>query len=83
VVTTDTGGIGEAVGDTALVVPVEDPAAIAAALDRALGLPDHEREAMELRAREHALQVDRVRVFDLLLSRLDACAWPVSALSIL
>ena len=82
-VTTDTGGIGEAVGDTALVVPVEDPAAIAAALDQALGLPDHEREAMELRAREHALQVDRVRVFDLLLSRLDACAWPVSALSIL
>jgi glycosyltransferase involved in cell wall biosynthesis len=69
-ITTDTGGIGEAVGDTALVVPVEDPDAIAAALDQALSLPEHEREAMELRAREHALQFDRGRVFDQLMARL-------------
>ncbi|GAA1850927.1 glycosyltransferase [Microlunatus capsulatus] len=69
VITTDTGGIGEAVGEHALVVPVEDPAAIAAALDEALGLPEHEREALELRARDHALQFDRLRVFDLLLAR--------------
>ena len=40
VITTDTGGIGEAVGDTALIVPAGDPDAIAAALDRAvLGCP--------------------------------------------
>ena len=38
-------------------------------LDEALGLPEHEREALELRAREHALQFDRQRVFDLLLAR--------------
>lgn len=69
VITTDTGGIGEAVGEHALVVPVEDPAAIAAALDEALGLPEHEREALELRARDHALQFDRLRVFDLLMAR--------------
>ncbi len=69
-ITTDTGGIGEAVGKNALIVGVEDPAAIAAALDAALGLPEHEREAIELRAREHALQFDRSRVFDLLLARL-------------
>ena len=36
VITTDTGGIGEAVGDCALIVPVESPSAIAAALDRVL-----------------------------------------------
>jgi glycosyltransferase involved in cell wall biosynthesis len=68
-ITTDTGGIGEAVGDTALIVGVEDPAGIAAALDEALSLPEHEREAMELRAREHALQFDRGRVFEQLLAR--------------
>ena len=32
-ITTDTGGIGEAVGGHALIVPVEDPTAIAAAGD--------------------------------------------------
>ena len=70
-ITTETGGIAEAVGDTALIVPVEDPAAIAAALDEALGLPLSERAMMERRAREHALQFDRARVFDMLLARLD------------
>ena len=83
VITTDTGGIGEAVGDNALIVPVEDPAAIAAALDEALSLPEHEREAMELRARDHALQFDRGRVFDLLLARLDAAPSTVGALTTL
>ncbi len=72
VITTDTGGIAEAVGDTALIVPVDDPAAIAAALDEALSMPESEREVMELRARDHALQFDRQQVFDVLLRRLDA-----------
>ncbi|SDT03502.1 Glycosyltransferase involved in cell wall bisynthesis [Friedmanniella luteola] len=79
VITTDTGGIGEAVGDHALIVPVEDPVAIAAALDEALSLPEHEREAMELRARDHALQFDRQRVFDRLLARLAPEPTPVGA----
>ena len=72
VITCDTGGIGEAVGETALIVPVEDPQAIADALDEALGLPDIEREMMELAARDHARQFDRLTVFDRLLARLPA-----------
>src|SRR3954454_23282431 len=70
VITCDTGGIGEAVGETAILVPVEDPQAIADALDEALGLPDIEREMMELAAREHARQFDRLDFFDRLRSRL-------------
>ncbi len=78
VITTDTGGIAEAVGDTALIVGVEDPAAIAVALNEALAMPEAEREVMELRAREHALQFDRQRVFDVLLARVDT---PVAELT--
>ncbi|WP_407343106.1 glycosyltransferase [Pengzhenrongella phosphoraccumulans] len=64
VITTETGGIGEAVGDCAVFVPVEDPAAIAAALDRVAAMSPGERLALERRAREHALQFDRAAVFD-------------------
>jgi glycosyltransferase involved in cell wall biosynthesis len=64
VITTDTGGIGEAVGDHAFIVPVEDPDAIAAAIDAALALPADERAARAARARAHALQFDRRVVFD-------------------
>jgi glycosyltransferase involved in cell wall biosynthesis len=81
VITTETGGIGEAVGDHALIVDVEDPAGIAAALDEALSLPEHEREALELRARDHALQFDRGRVFDLLMARLSGASRSVGALT--
>ncbi|SER29576.1 glycosyltransferase [Microlunatus flavus] len=70
VITCDTGGIGEAVGDTALIVPTEDPQAIADALDEALRMPDLEREVMELAARDHARQFDRLAVFDRLVARL-------------
>jgi glycosyltransferase involved in cell wall biosynthesis len=70
VITTDTGGIGEAVGETALIVPVGSPSSIAQALDLAVTLPEHERTAMAKRAREHALQFDRVQVLDRLLERL-------------
>ncbi len=69
VITTDTGGIGEAVGDTAMIVPVDSPASITAALDLAITMPDHERTEMAARARAHALQFDRMRVFDQLLER--------------
>ena len=69
-ITTDTGGIGEAVGDTAMIVPVSAPGSIAAALDRAVTLSDDERTIMAGRARQHALQFDRTRVFDRLLERL-------------
>ena len=71
VITTDTGGIGEAVGDCALIVPVEDPDALAAALDRAvLDLSPAERADWERRARAHALQFDRAAVFDRMFARL-------------
>ncbi len=65
VITTVTGGIGEAVGDTALIVPVEDPGAIAAALDRVvLEMSAIERAEREHRAREHGRQFDRALVLD-------------------
>jgi glycosyltransferase involved in cell wall biosynthesis len=70
VITTDTGGIGEAVGDTAMIVPVGAPSSIAAALDLAVTMPDDEQIVMAERAREHALQFDRTHVFDRLLERL-------------
>jgi len=64
VITTETGGIGEAVGDHAFIVPVDDPDAIAAAIDQALALPAEERAARAERARAYALQFDRMAVFD-------------------
>jgi glycosyltransferase involved in cell wall biosynthesis len=70
VITTNTGGIGEAVGDTAMIVPVGAPSSIAAALDLAVTMPDDERIMMAERAREHAVQFDRTHVFDRLLERL-------------
>src|SRR5215203_395936 len=72
VITTETGGIGEAVGDTALIVPSSSPAAVAAALDHALTMPESDRVVMAERARTHALQFDRLMVFERLLARLPA-----------
>ncbi|CAL8974308.1 D-inositol-3-phosphate glycosyltransferase [Cellulomonas sp. T2.31MG-18] len=70
VITTDVGGIGEAVGDTALIVPPADPPALAAALDRAvLGMSDVERESMAEQALAHARQFDRMPVLDAILDR--------------
>jgi glycosyltransferase involved in cell wall biosynthesis len=70
VITTTTGGIGEAVGDTAMIVPVDSPHSIADALDLAVTMPSNEQAAMAERARAHALQFDRRYVFDRLLERL-------------
>jgi glycosyltransferase involved in cell wall biosynthesis len=70
IITTDTGGIPEAVGDCALIVPVEDPDAIARALDRALALPVSERRDGEERARAYALRFDRAAVLDAILEQI-------------
>jgi glycosyltransferase involved in cell wall biosynthesis len=70
VITTETGGIGEAVGETAFFVPASNPEAIANALDMASTLSQQERAAMAERARAYALQFDRAAVFDRLLARL-------------
>jgi glycosyltransferase involved in cell wall biosynthesis len=71
VITTETGGIGEAVGDCAIFVPVEDPDAIAAALDQVDAMPLADREDMVRRARAHAKHFDRAVVFDRILARLN------------
>jgi glycosyltransferase involved in cell wall biosynthesis len=71
VITTATGGILEAVGDTALVVPAGDTAAIAKALDEALvQMTAEDRAAASVVARAYALQFDRVNVFDRLAERI-------------
>ncbi|MBD8077679.1 glycosyltransferase [Cellulosimicrobium arenosum] len=70
VVTTDTGGIGEAVGPYATVVPAGSPEEIARALDAVLALDPRARETTAREARAHALQFDRAVVLDALLDKL-------------
>ncbi len=70
VITALTGGIQEAVGEHALIVPVEDPDAIAAALDEALGMSPGDRRDAARRARDYAIRFDRQNVFDALFARL-------------
>lgn len=73
VITTITGGITEAVGENALVVPAGESAPITEALDRAvLGMSDDERTHLAQRGRMHALQFDRGRVLDGILRQVDA-----------
>ncbi|WP_084039294.1 glycosyltransferase [Demequina sp. NBRC 110053] len=75
VITCPTGGIPEAVGDTALMVPVEDPAAIAGAIDTAvLGMSAAARAAHRARARVFAMQFDREPVFDRLFEKVAVVA---------
>ncbi len=70
VITCDTGGILEAVGDTAIIIPVNDPGALSVALNVVVdGLEEADREWWQSRAREYALQFDRENVFDLLFAR--------------
>jgi len=65
VITTLTGGTGEAVGDTAIIVESGDVNGLAEAMDRAvLGLSAAERGKLAQRAREHAVAFDREKVFD-------------------
>ena len=65
VITTTTGGTGEAVGDTAVIVEAGDVAGLASAMDRVvLEMSAHERQAREHWAREHAMSFERARVFD-------------------
>ncbi|WP_424186377.1 glycosyltransferase [Actinokineospora sp. G85] len=65
VITTRTGGTGEAVGSTALIVPAADVDALAGTLDHAvLRMTPTERSQMAAAARAHALTFARERVFD-------------------
>jgi glycogen synthase len=65
VITTLTGGTGEAVGDTALIVEPGDVSGLCAALDYAvLDMPESDRRQMEFRARARAMTFTREAVFD-------------------
>ncbi|GAB3249133.1 glycosyltransferase [Kineosporia babensis] len=67
VITTITGGTGEAVGDTAIVIEAGNVQALSDAMDHAvLEMGVEERETMARRALEHAVAFDRERVFDAL-----------------
>ena len=69
VVTTATGGIPEAVGDLALTIPIESPVAVGAAIDHVmLEMTASERRSLAAEARVHALQFDRMNVFDRLMA---------------
>lgn len=70
VITTATGGIPEAVGDTAVTIPIDSPSAVAAAIDEVVvRMGTAERRDRSERARAHALQFDRLHVFDRLVDR--------------
>jgi glycosyltransferase involved in cell wall biosynthesis len=72
VVTCATGGILEAVGDTALVVPPGAPGALREALDFAVGgMTPAERARREAAGRVYAMQFDRERVFSDLFDSLE------------
>ena len=65
IITTLTGGTGEAVGDTAVIVEPGDVIGLAAAIDRVvLEMSLAERHDLEQRARARAMAFDKVTVFD-------------------
>jgi glycogen(starch) synthase len=65
IITTMTGGTGEAVGDTAVIVEAGDITALAEEVDRVvLDMSAAERQDLELRARARAMSFDRAAVFD-------------------
>jgi glycogen(starch) synthase len=65
IVTTLTGGTGEAVRGAAVIVEPGDVAGLAEALDRVvLDMPMEQRRELESRARQTAMAFDRVAVFD-------------------
>jgi glycosyltransferase involved in cell wall biosynthesis len=71
VITCQTGGIPEAVGSNALMVPHSSPQRIAEALDHAIGgMTSAELRAREVAARSYAMRFDRVNVFDRLFGEL-------------
>jgi glycogen(starch) synthase len=65
VITTLTGGTGEAVDDAAVIVEPGDVHGLAAAVDRVvLDMTAGERADLERRARAHAMAFERAAVFD-------------------
>ena len=80
IITCDTGGIGEAVGPHAKLVPPGHPSAIANALSEIiLGLSPGERTRWGRQARDYAMQFDRLNVFDRLFARVAAAGSIIAA----
>ncbi|MEZ5298472.1 MAG: glycosyltransferase, partial [Ilumatobacteraceae bacterium] len=71
IITCQTGGIPEAVGSNALMVPHSSPQKMAEAIDLAVGgMSDAELRTREAAARSYAMRFDRTNVFDCLFSGL-------------
>ncbi len=80
IITCDTGGIPEAVGPHARIVPPGHPNAIAIALAEViLGLSSGERMRWGQAARSFAMQFDRANVFDRLFTHVESDAAHVAA----
>jgi glycosyltransferase involved in cell wall biosynthesis len=80
IITCDTGGIPEAVGPHARIVPPGHPNAIANALAEViLGLSSGERMRWGQAARSFAMQFDRANVFDRLFTHVESHAAHVAA----
>lgn len=78
-ITTATGGIPEAVGPHAVIVPVDAPGAITDALDAVADRTCTAGASRRDAARAFAQRFDRLEVFDRLMERVDAvAAQPVS-----
>ncbi len=73
VITTTTGGIPEAVGDAALTFPAGDVEMLAERLDEVIiDMDDCEILTRAHRARAHAMQFDRMEVFDRLMEGVES-----------
>ena len=73
IITCDSGGITEAVGPHARIVPTSYPIAIANQLTEVVcGLSSGERTRWVASAREFAMQFDRTNVFDRLFARVES-----------
>lgn len=68
IITTLTGGMGEAIGEHGRIIPPDDPASIATALEEELAMDAAEQARRSDAAREFALRFDRIRIFDALFS---------------
>lgn len=80
IITCATGGIPEAVGPNARIVPPGHPNAIANALAEViLGLSSGERTRWGHSARRYAMQFDRANVFDRLFAHVEATATHAAA----
>lgn len=79
VITTNTGGIPEAVGDCALTIEAGNTDSIRQVLEHAVyGMSQIEKQSLSARARAFAMRFDRLNVFDALMERLPDAPAPSS-----